>query len=696
MIMNKFKYFLGIIFLLAAFAGCKKISNNDISFVSTAASPAKLSAMFNITQDNTGLVTITPNGEGGVSYEIYYGDGTVGFVKVLPGKNTQHIYKEGVYAVKLVGYGISGKKTESTQQLTVSFKAPENLEVTAVIDPSNKFKLNVSAKALYETNFNVYFGDVTNEVPQSFLEGETVSHTYTSVGTFTIKVVALSGGAASTTFTKTITIVDPVMLPITFETSTVDYTFTNFDGGNVTIINNPQPNGINTSAKVAKMVKNAGQPWAGSWIGLGGAIDFSSNKIFMMKVFSPRVGAKVLLKVENATDPNINFAVESTTTVANAWEDIIFNFSAINTSNSYHHIVIIFDNGTPGDGSSNFTFLMDDIRLTNTLPTGTVQINLPVTFDNPVINYAMTDFGGNQTGDGVDPLNSANKVKITKKTVGAATWAGTTIGTALGFSSKIPITADATQMSMRVYSPAAGIHVRLKIENHADPTKSVETESITTVANSWETLIFDFNYAASGTAGLNPSYNYDKASVFFDFNKDGDGRTYIWDDVKFLTTNVTPNFLALPLDFQSTTLDYTFTNFSGGNTTVIDNPHATGINTSSKVARMIKYAGDPWGGSWIALANPINFSIKKTVKMKVYSPRVGAKVLLKVENLTNGAISFEKEVTTTMANSWEEMTFDFSAIDGQSYQKIVLIFDNGTVGDGSANYTFYIDDITLN
>jgi hypothetical protein len=29
--------------------------------------------------------------------------------------------------------------------------------------------------------------------------------------------------------------------------------------------------------------------------------------------------------------------------------------------------------------------------------------------------------------------------------------------------------------------------------------------------------------------------------------------------------------------------------------------------------------------------------------MKVYSPRVGAKVLLKVENLTNGAVSFEKK-----------------------------------------------------
>ena len=97
------------------------------------------------------------------------------------------------------------------------------------------------------------------------------------------------------------------------------------------------------------------------------------------------------------------------------------------------------------------------------------------------------------------------------------------------------------------------------------------------------------------------------------------------------------------------------------------------------------------------LDNPIDFSTKKIFKMKVYSPRVGAKVLLKVENPTNGGISFEKEVTTTKANEWEELTFDYSAINTSNiYQKLVLIFDNGTSGDGSANYTFYLDDITLN
>ena len=83
--------------------------------------------------------------------------------------------------------------------------------------------------------------------------------------------------------------------------------------------------------------------------------------------------------------------------------------------------------------------------------------------------------------------------------------------------------------------------------------------------------------------------------------------------------------------------------------------------------------------------------------MKVYSPRVGAKVYLKLENQSNGAIFFEKEVTTTTANTWELLTFDCSTINtANTYQKIVLILDNGTVGNGTANYTIYFDDITLN
>ena len=691
--MNAIKYFLSAFLMIALFAGCEKADTNDLSFVDAAAAPAKLSVMFDITQDNTGLVTITPNGEGAIYYDVYYGDATTTPVNLAAGKNTTHVYAEGVYNVRIVAHAVNGKTTELLQRLTVSFRAPENLVVTWAIDAANNFKVNLSATALYETVFKVFWGDVANEPGQPFLEGQNVNHVYASVGTYTLRVVAYSGGAATTTYTATVNIVDPVLIPITFESSTVNYAFTNFGGGVATKIANPQMNGINTTANVGRMVKNAPEVWGGSFLTLGGPIDFSANRVFRMKVFSPRVGAKVLLKVENLTNGGISFEKEVVCNVANAWEDLAFDFRTINTGNSYSKVVLIFDLGTVGDGSANFTWLFDDIRLTNQMPVGLLA--LPVTFDLPGVNYEVTDFGGNQSVAATDPTNGANNVKKTTKTGGAQTWAGTTIGA--GFTAPIGFTATKTQMSIRVYSPAAGIRVRLKVEDRTNNTRSVETEAMTQAANTWETLVFDFANQSSGTAAMNLTYTYNMASVFFDFGNTGTGSIFYWDDVTFLATNVTPNYLALPINFQSTTYGYPFVNFGGATATVVNNPNPSGINTSTKVGKMVKGAPEVWAGSFLELVNPINFTVQRTFKVKVYSPRVGAKLLLKVENAINGGQSYEKEATTTTANAWEELTFDYTGINlGFSYSKVVLIFDLGTVGDGSPNFTFYFDDITLN
>ena len=76
-------------------------------------------------------------------------------------------------------------------------------------------------------------------------------------------------------------------------------------------------------------------------------------------------------------------------------------------------------------------------------------------------------------------------------------------------------------MTVRVYSPSAGIKVRLKVEDAADGTHSAETDATTTVANAWETLTFDFANPAAGTAPLNFSYTYNKISIFFNFGVAG-------------------------------------------------------------------------------------------------------------------------------------------------------------------------------
>ena len=161
------------------------------------------------------------------------------------------------------------------------------------------------------------------------------------------------------------------------------------------------------------------------------------------------------------------------------------------------------------------------------------QIDLPISWDDTTVDYTVTDFGGNSSSLTVDPLDPSNNVMMSDKTSGSQTWAGTTLSTASGLLSSIPFVSGSTTISAHVYSPSAGTVVRLKAEDHTDPTRSVETEATTTVANGWNTLVFDFSNEASGTAMIDFSYNYDMLSIFYDFGNGGVGDVYYLDSVVF-------------------------------------------------------------------------------------------------------------------------------------------------------------------
>lgn len=198
--MKNIKLIFSFVLLLAVSISCTIPDgiDQDLSFMSSVAAPSNVAGFYNVTQDNTGLVTITPNGEGAVSYEIYYGDTTVLPVKVQPGQNTTHIYKEGTYTVKIVAIGATGLKTEKTQSLVVSFKAPENLVVVITNDLAISKKVNVKATADFAIMYDVYFGEAGVTTPVSANNGETASYTYKTAGTYTIRVVSKSAAIKTT------------------------------------------------------------------------------------------------------------------------------------------------------------------------------------------------------------------------------------------------------------------------------------------------------------------------------------------------------------------------------------------------------------------------------------------------------------------------------------------------------------------
>ena len=701
--MNALKYFLGIVLLLTFSIGCRKDFFGDTAFVATASQPDKLSVLFDITQDNSGLVTITPNGEGAISYDVYYGDGSTTPAHIAAGKNLQHTYAEGVYDVKIVGYNVSGKSAELTQQLTVSFKAPQNLKVTVNI---NNLSLNVTASALYETLFKVYFGDSTSASPvpfKSFLEGQTVTHNYANAGTYVLQVVALSGGSETTQYLDTIKVAKKIDLPVSFDDPNVDYTVSDFGGNSSSVSTDP----VDPANKVMKSIKTAGaEVWAGTTLGNGTGFATpipitASTTRMSMRVYSPAAGLDIKLKIEDHSDNTHSVETDTKTTVANQWETLVFDFknqatgtAALNTSYNFDVASVFFDFGNPGSGSA---FYFDDLKM---LPPSLSQIDLPLTFDNSTMDYTVSDFGGNNSAVAADPTDANNNVLKSIKTAGAQTWAGTTLGTALGFANPIPVTSTSTKMSLKIYSPAAGIDVKLKIEDHNDGTHSVETDALTTVANQWETLVFDFSNPASGTAAFNSSYNYDKASVFFDFGNSGDGRAYYIDDLQMFSAPVSSSQINLPVTFDDPSIDYSVTDFGSNQSSLVADP----TNSSNNVMESVKTTGaETWAGTTIgtplgfAAAIPITATRSK-ISVRVYSPAAGLDIKLKIEDHNDATHSVETDMQTTVAGQWETLVFDFTnpaagtaALNSSyTYDKASIFFDFGTVGSGK---TFYWDDV---
>ena len=370
--MKKITFIYSFAFLLlisAASCTLKDGIDPDLSFLKSAAS-ANLNKIFDISTDNSGKVKITPVGEGVTSFLVSYGHGTgaAASATVVSGGNTTHVYPEGNYSVVITATDIAGKETPTTYPLTVTYRAPEKLAVTASV---SGYTVAVSATADYAASFQVYFGDVANETPTALAIGaSTPAHKYAVGGAYNVRVVALSGGAAKTETTSNVIIFDPLVLPYTCELASQNYMAGGtFGGVNFSIVANPFPTGLNTSAKVAKWEKPVGaEEWAGIWKPLDVALDLSAGTKIKMLVYATEVGKKVGIELQASPNGAPNTALFVATTVKNQWEELVFDTvtggadPAIPTGAKYKQFNINYNRPNKGLGE---VIYIDNIRVTN-------------------------------------------------------------------------------------------------------------------------------------------------------------------------------------------------------------------------------------------------------------------------------------------------------------------------------------------
>ncbi|TBW27108.1 hypothetical protein [Gramella sp. KN1008] len=711
--MKIFRFLAMLTVSVLLFTGCADDDITNYAFAEVSA-PSNVSADFNVTQDDTGTVTITPSGEGAQMFEVYFGDvENETPVEVPAGENATHVYDEGEYEVKIVAIGSTGLTSEYNQKLIVSFKAPENLEINVDQPATNPKKITVSPSADYATLFEVYFGDVDDEEPTQVMPGESVEHTY-DPGVYEITVIAKGAGSA-TTEEDAIVIVpeatDPLKLPITYDIGTVSYAADTFGGTSYEVVTNPDMSGINTTESYVGAITNSGVNWEGIAYTLGEPVDFSGpGKTISMKVWSD-VALPVLLKFEGGINDE-----RQTEVTANhggtGWEELTFNFATDATKSyidgtqgvgepfvptgQYGTTVLFID----GPGTSAGTFYIDDIKKLPGMP-----FKLPVTFDTfDVYTESMIiPFGGtfevvanpDTSGDNPDASDVGSFTK------GGGQYEGLTFK----LDESLDFSGDNKTMSVTLWSDQA-YDVLFKLETGVNGERSNEV-LVSHSGSGWETLTFDFNNATKsyidGSQGVGepfvPTGEYASFSVFFAF-AEGIGGTYYIDDIFRVGDDMVSLY---SLDFDSAANYQT----SGIGFNVVTNPEQSGINDSDTMVGELTNAGSQYEALTIASDVEIDFSgSNKTITMKVYS-ETAYPVLFKLETGVNGERANEVEVNHG-GTGWEELTFDFnnarkSYIDGNqgvgepfvpvgqyNTYSIFLDFAGTTAG------TFYIDDIEQN
>ena len=666
----------------------------SLDFLDAIPAPSNVSAVYTITQDNSGLVTITPTAEGASSFDIYFGDATPdpdNVVNIENGKNVQHTYTEGTYTINIVAYNAKGDTTEVSQELIVSFQAPQNLVVTIENDAAVSKRVNITATADFASMFEFHSGEtgVTQPVGTANI-GDTFSYQYAAPGIYSVKVIAKGGAIETTEYTVDFEVTEilaplaPVAAPPAREASDVVSIFSDVYTG-VTL--DELPTGWSSSGFEAITIgtdnvwKLTNLDFLGIVTNYANGIDVSSMEKLHIDYWVPEgTTNELLVKIVNTIDGGED--IESLgTTVGGSWQSIdldMTGFDGGNLSNKNKITQILIDSeGTAGVVYvDNFYFYK--------AASGVVNQSVQDFEGTPP---AFTDFGNIAPVEVVSnpDISGANTTLNTAKLVksaGSEVWAGAFFDV----SSPLDL-INFSKMSIKTWSPKSGATVRLKLENSSDNTQFFEVDATTSIANAWEELTFDLSAA-------NTTFTYDRVVVFFDFGNAGDDSVYYYDEINLVNdSGGGTNTPVLFQDFEGT--PPAFTDFGNiAPVEVVPNPDMSGVNTTSNSAKLTKSAGsEVWAGAFFDVTTPLDLNTYSKMSIKTWSPKSGATVRLKLENSADNTQFFEVDATTSTTNSWEELIFDLSGADlSFTYDRVVIFFDFGNAGDDSI---YHYDELAL-
>jgi hypothetical protein len=729
-IMKKIKTYYKSLFLLVFLVACTEDDIRELSYLKSVELPTNIAAAYNITQDNTGLVTITPSGDGAVSYDISFGDSSTEPANVVQGNGVEHTYEEGTYEIGVIAYNLNGDSLAVTQELIVSFQAPQNLVVTLENDAAITKQVNVSATADFAAMYEFYSGEVGVTQPVATANiGDAISYTYADPGIYSVKIIAMGGAIATTEHTEEFEVTE-ILAPIvsallqpsrnesdvisiysSVYTDVVDTdTFPNWDQAS-------QGSSWGTyDLSGDSMLQYTNLSYQG--VQFGSPQDLTSMEFIHMDVWTadlPQLETS-LISLTNGEKPIVSDLT------LNDWTSIDIPLSAFT------------DQGLTVADIHQFKFVG--------IPwaSGTVFID-NLYFYRSASEYApllSDDFEGNGnittwTGDGAGlTLNTPNIVNESINTSLSILQYEDTGGQYANIQftadGKFDLSTGNTVYSLKIYVPSSSVtgsqpnQVSLKLQNSDLGGNSWQTQTEIVkpiVLDTWQELVFNFetdpfiNLDGSSpdpvdrtdldkvVIQVNSENNYDSATAYID--DFAYGQALPMDSPPFATDDFEGNGTITTWLGDGVTLDNSFNNPIDGS--------VAGMNYSSKVM-LYEDTGGQYANAQFVVSPKLDLTAKNKFTLKVYVPSSSItgsqpnQISLKLQNSDLGGNSWQTQteiVKTIVLDAWQEITFDFVNdtfinLDGGSPDPIDRIdLDKVVIQLNSENnydsVSAYIDDL---
>lgn len=729
--MKHLKKILYPLLVLLVLVSCE--DERDLGFADQAALPIEISALYDITQDNTGLVTITPNARNAVSFEVFFGDGTEDPAVLLPGEGADHVYAEGSYTIRIVAYNVNGESNETTQQLVVSFQAPTNLVVAIENDANISKQVNVTVNADFATVFDFYTGDPASTDPVSGNIGDTVSYLYAAAGTYSMRIVVRGAAIEVTEYlvdfevTEILSPLDTANTPPPRNASDVVSIFSDaYD--DVTLDELPTPWSVlggfeATTVDSDNVWKITSVDFLGMVTNYANGVDLSQMEMMHIDYWVPQgqtngLEVKLVNTTVGAPGSHPEDIASLGTTVDGTWQslDIPMTEFANVPLDKITQILIDSDGVSPVLYIDNFYFWK--------APAGASPPILSDDFEGTGLGWAGDSAGANVIAN---PQNNAGN--FSDNVMEYTDTGGTFANIQFTGPQKFDLTNGQSVFSLKIYVPSSSItgsqnnQVSLKLQNSDLGPNSWQTQTEIIkdiVLDQWQTVTFDFvndNWININFTGTDPDpvdrTDLDKVVVQVNGENNADNVTAYIDDFYYGLEQV-PELPPFVKDgFEGFGNISTWSGDSAGADTAFPNPFVDAGNNSATVLEYTD-TGGTFANVQFTVGQKFNIADKSTFSIKIYVPSSSItgsqnnQVSLKLQNSELGPNSWQTQteiIKNIVLDQWQVVTFDFvndswininftgtdpDPIDRTDLDKVVIQVNGENNGD---NVTAYIDNV---